>query len=271
MRALRITAVITAAAVLLVTALMWGTTPSAGAGLTRVPAKTPFTKGHYYLYLQPWGGEDYWLTRWWSRYADAAVVDHKRFPSNTLISWRWPPFPPRNGVGVWGYNALSYGNYDGGAPEKPVAPVQVKNLKALNQTFAWSLSHRFGDANVLTEFYLDPPTKPVTAHKIEIGFFLHTPDHTRRFFESAPTSVGQYVDTQDRRWTVRMSGTFCMFAPEGYGDIQSGRIDMLHALRWLQVKGVVKGDEMFLGLAFGVEPVQGTGRLKVDRWQVVMK
>jgi hypothetical protein len=62
-----------------------------------------------------------------------------------------------------------------------------------------------------------------------------------------------------------------MFAPEGYGDIRSGSLNMLHALKWLQGKGVVGPDDMFPGLAFGAEAVQGMGRLHVNRWQVVMK
>ncbi|WBO20859.1 hypothetical protein [Sphingomonas abietis] len=258
------------AAVIVVAAMLWGTTPSAGVGQMKVPPKTPFTKGQYYLYVQPWGGESYAPTRMWSRNADSAIVDFKHFPANTLISWRWPPFPPRNDVGVWAYDALSYGNYDGSSPEQPVVPIKVKDLKALAQSFDWSMSNRFGDGNVLTEFYIDPPTVPVTAHKVEIGFFLHVPDNTRRFFESVPL-VGHYVDDRGRHWTVRKGGTFCMFAPDGYRDIPSGGLDMLHALRWLRSKGVVGGDDIFPGLAFGAEAVQGFGQLRVNRWQVVMK
>lgn len=270
MRVLRIAAAVVVAVILVIVISIWATVPSAGPGMIRLPAKTSYTKGSYFLYLQPWGGESFAPTRLWARRADNAIVDFRHFPANTEIHWRWPPFAPGNDVGVWAYDALSYGSYDGGEPEKAVTAIKVRNLKAFSQDFTWSMSHRFGEANVLTEFYLDPDTVPFTAHKVEIGFLLHVPDVTRRFFNSV-RFVGNYVDTQGRRWKVAMGGTYCMFVADGYGDVSSGQIDMLHALRWLQTKGIVSGEEMLPGIAFGAEAVTGTGSLTVQRWQVVMK
>jgi hypothetical protein len=253
--------------ILLLVIFLWATTPRAAPGQLLVQSKTPFTQGPYFVFSQPWGGETTMLTRPFVRFADATLLNVKAFPRDTVMMWRWPPAAPSNGPGVWGYDQISYGNYDGGEPEQTVPPIRVKALTALSQRFRWSLSNRFGDGNVLTEFYLRSSPTDVNAKTLEIGWFLHAPESTRGFFESSKP-VGTYQDGQGRRWTVRISDKFCMFAPERAGDIPSGSLDMLAALRWLTEKKLVTGEEYLWGLAIGVEPVRGTGRLTVHDWQV---
>jgi hypothetical protein len=267
LRALRIGFFALAALAALLAASLWFTVPSAKAGQLLVPAKTSFTKGSYSLFVQPWGGEALAVTRPWARHADSAIVDLKRFPAETTMAWRWPPVAPRNGPGVWGYDQVSYGNYDGGTPETPSAPIRIKDLKALRQSFRWSMANRLGDGNVLTEFYLRSSTSEADAKTLEIGWFLHTPASSRAFFEGSRL-IGVYTDAQGRRWTVRIADRFCMFAPESPGDIPSGSIDMLDALRWLQTKGAVTGAEWMWGVAIGVEPVRGLGKFRLHDWRV---
>ncbi|SFS11000.1 hypothetical protein [Sphingomonas jatrophae] len=270
MRALRIASIAIVAALILLGAAVWLTAPSARPGQLLVPANTPFSKGPWFAYAAPWGGESMALARPWAPYADAAIVDLKRFPANTVMHWRWPPLQPSNGPGVWGYDQVSYGNYDGGEPEQSAPPIRVKALTALSQAFRWSLANRWGDGNVLTEFYLRSSTTDVEAKTIEIGWFLHTPPRSRQFFNRSRL-IGTYRDAQGRRWTVRMADRFCMFAPEQPGDIPQGSLDMLAALRWLQQKRVITGEEWMWGVAIGVEPVSGIGRFTLQDWRVVRR
>jgi hypothetical protein len=254
--------------VAMVALLFWATTPSAKTGQTLLPPKTNFTGGRFVAYVSPWGGETLAATRRWSRIADAMILDQRTFPANTRITWRWPPFiTAGTGPGVWGYNWVGFGNYDGASPEVPVAPIRVRDVKAFRQSFRWSIDNGWGEANVLTEFYLHANATDVDAKRIEIGWFLHLPDETRRFFDGSRL-IGTYVDPQGRRWTVRMADRFCMFALEKPGDLPSGDLDMLHALRWLQERKLVTGDEWLWGVAIGAEPVIGMGEMTLQAWRV---
>lgn len=247
--------------------LVWVTGLSARDGEFLLGPKTPFSQGSFFAFVQPWGGETVPLTRQWSGIADAMTVTPKRFPAETRIRWRWPPYAPSNGPGVWAYNYVSYGDYYGGPPEDPVPPIKVRDLKVLRQAFDWSMSNRFGDANVLTEFYLRSSTTDAEAIRIEIGWFLHAPENMRRFFESSRL-IGRYVDPSGRRWVVRMADRFCMFAPEVAGDLPSGTLDMLDALRWLRERGLITGEEWLWGVAIGAEPVTGMGDMTLHSWRV---
>lgn len=250
--------------------LLWATRPSADAGQLVLPAKTPFTKNSYLAYAQPWGGETHFLLKHWARNADALLIDLKRFPNNTEIHWRWPPLKANFGPGVWGYDSIVYGDYDGGIPEQPVRPIRVRDLRDLRQSFAWTLSDTFGSGNVLTEFYLRSNPDDNESKTLEIGWLLHMPPSTRTFFDRAK-EVGVYTDPQGRRWMVRIADKFCMFAPENMEDLRSGAIDMLAALRWLQQKERISGDEWMSGTGFGLEPVSGFGKLTIHRWSIVMR
>ncbi|WBH15335.1 hypothetical protein [Sphingomonas radiodurans] len=250
---------------------IWATRPSAGSDQIVLPSKTPFTKGRFFAFAMPWAGETVTILKPWAPHADAVVLNLSEFPNKSVVHWRWPPLVPHFGLGVWGYNAVMYGNYDGGVPEKPVAPIRVRDLKELRQSYSFRLSNRFGDGNVLTEFYLRSSTTNVHAKVIEIGWFFHMPPNTRAYFDSA-TPVGRYVDEQGRRWMVRIGEKFCMIAPEQPQDLpMTGTLDMLPVLRWLQQKGRISGNEWMSGIALGVEPVSGIGTMSIDRWPVTMR
>ncbi len=249
---------------------LWLAGPRPDGAQVVVKAKTPFTKGRFFAYAQPWGGEEVAWTRAWAPRADALAIDIARFPAGTSMNWRWPPFIAANGPGVWGYIQVSYGNYDGGPPEVPVPVRRVNAIRELKQAFSWRLESGLGDGNVLTEFYLRSSPTDVNAKTLEIGWFLHAPDSTRKFVRTS-RQIGVFTDRDGRRWQVALAEKFCMFLPEKDGDIRQGTLDMLPALAWLKAKGLVKGDEWFSGLAIGVEPVRGIGRYHLDRWQVSLR
>jgi hypothetical protein len=70
---------------------------------------------------------------------------------------------------------------------------------------------------------------------------------------------------------VRIEDKFLMIAPEKIEDVRSGTIDMLAAVRWLQARNRISGDEWVSGVGFGVEPVSGFGKLTIDRWSIIMR
>jgi len=271
MKWIRLVLVVGVMSLLALGVLLWATRPSAHAGSGLVlPAKTPFTKDSYFAYAQPWGGESNFVLKYWAPYADSLVLDLKHFPNNTRVHWRWPPVKAGFGPGVWGYDGVMYGDYDGGIPEQAVKPIRVRDLRELRQSFAWTLSNTFGSANVLTEFYLRSDPADSEAKTLEIGWLLHMPPSTRKFFDKAQ-QVGVFVDSKGRRWMVRIADKFCMFAPEKPEDLRAGTIDMQAALGWLRTKGRVTGDEWVSGAGFGAEPVAGFGSLTIDRWSIIMR
>lgn len=256
-----------AAAGLLATGALWATSPKAGPDQTLLPPKTPYTKGAYFAYSQPWGAERSGLANWWSPLATSMGIDTSRFPDNTTAHWRWPPFAPRNGPGVWSYQAVMHGNYDGGETETPIPPRRVHDVQAYSQDFAWTIDEAHGQANVLTEFYLRSSPTDSESKLLEVGWLLHTPEHSRKYFEAA-RKVGTYTDPQGRTWDVRIDAKYCMFAPQQQSDIPKGTIDMRAALTWLQQTGLITGNEWLWGVALGAEAISGTGQVSIQHWSV---
>lgn len=231
-------------------------------------ARQSLSKGSYYGYVQPWGADGTAIGRWWGRNADSLRVSLDTFPNNTTIVWRWPPFKPVNtGGGVWGYDHIGYGDYDGGTPERPVQPRRVDDIRRMQQQFAWTGDFSLGEATLLTEFYLRKDPKDTESRLLEIGWFLHVPAATASFVAKGKP-IGIHVDPNGRRWTVARTDDFVTFLPEDGQDVRTGAIDMLAGLTWLKGKGEVSGGEWVTGVAIGSEPFFGVGRVNLSRWSV---
>lgn len=225
-----------------------------------------YTHGAYLAYLSPWGADNA-VTGFWGRRADNIRIDPARFPGKSRISWRWPPFGPPGEFSIWGYDHLAYGDYDGGLPEEVVEPRQVSQIRRFEQTFAWRGSFDYTQATLLTEFYLRSDPADADAKILEIGWFLHAPERTHEFVGGGK-QMGDYHDPQGRVWQVAVNDKYLTFLRRDRQDTGSGSIDMLHALRWLQERGRISGDEWVTGVAIGVEPMKGFGHVEVERWQV---
>ena len=236
----------------------------------RLGDREPFEKNHYSAFAQPWAGADHWLLKHWAPQADRISVDLASFPANSEFGWLWPWAPRGVAVGVWGYNFLSFGQYDGGSDAVAITPRRVRDIQQLRQSFEWSRSIPLGDANVLTEFYLRSDPANSESKLIEIGWFLHTPTKTRDFVENG-RQIGIFTDSQKRQWRVSIDAKYCTLMPLGGGDVPNGTIDMLEAVRWLQTKNVVPADAWFTGVALGVEPLWGGGTVEVKRWTIDYK
>ena len=133
-----------------------------------------YTKGSFIAYAGPWstevkGGP---ALQHGIDYADEIAVQPGTFPADVELTWHWPLTPPKH-TGVYGYNAVSYGSYDGGVPETAVPPRQVKAIDALSETFHFAMARPIGDFNVLNEFFLCE--KSTGEPKVgESGFFLRS-------------------------------------------------------------------------------------------------
>ncbi|QIF03117.1 hypothetical protein [Roseimicrobium sp. ORNL1] len=191
------------------------------------------------------------------------------FPANVEFTWYWPLTAPKES-GVYGYNAVSFGSYDGGVPQTPITPRQVKDIGALEVNYGFDAARPVGDFNVLAEFFL---TKSVGGDKVaEIGFFLR-PAKSAVEFVNAGEQLGTYTDASGRVWKVAVQpaphGPFYMFLPSA--EVPAGSIDFKAALSFLQGKGKVSGEEWFNGLAFGIEPITGSGSVRVQSLTVNYK
>lgn len=224
-----------------------------------------YTKGSFIAYAAPWsvdvGGGP--ALKHGMDFADEIAVRPQTFPANAEFSWHWPLIPPKH-TGVYGYMAVSFGSYHGGVPQLPVPARQVKVIGKLEETFRFDLAHPIGDFNVLTEFFLAETADG--EHKVaEIGFFLR-PAKSALLFAEAGEQLGDFKDLVGRAWKVAKQpapyGPFYMFIPAG--EVLAGTIDFKAALEFLRAKKRVTGEEYFTGLAFGVEPVAGSGSLRLQ-------
>lgn len=168
-------------ALVLAAIFVLATQPFRGDPRLELPPRQTFTRGPYYSYVAPWGGQSSIFTRRWSAHADKMWIDLHSYPNNTRIDWRWPPFSPRNGVGVWGYNHIGYGFYDGGHPEQAVPVHRVRDIRKLAAHYGWDGDFSWGEATVLLEFYLRSNPEDSEAKVIEIGWLMHVPPKTRKF------------------------------------------------------------------------------------------
>ena len=231
-----------------------------------------YSKGSFIAYAGPWStyfgagtamkhGVDF---------MDEIAVQPETFPSNVELTWHWPLTSPKH-TGVYGYNALSYGSYDGGVPQVAITPRQVKEIGELSETFGFQMARPIGDFNVLTEFFLTK--KSGGADKVaEIGFFLHAAKSAVPFAD-AGEQLGLFTDSTGRAWKVGVqpapAGPYYMFIP--VGDVLTGTVDFKAGLDFLRSKGRLTGEEWFNGLAFGIEPISGSGSVRVQSLAVTYR
>ncbi len=232
-----------------------------------VKARTTYTAGKYYGFVSPWAVDDQPILRRWANFSETMWVDLRAFPARTRFNWAWPPYAPRNGPGVWGYHHLGYGNYDGGVPETPVTPRRVRDIRVLKTAFAWTGDFRFGDATILTEFYLRRDPRENESKRLEIGWFFHVAPATRSFVASG-RQLGLYTDPAGRPWRATLQDRFLTFSPADDGDVPAGILDMRHALDWLVAKRLARPEDWVSGVAIGAEPIKGFGSVEITRWQV---
>lgn len=250
--------------------LSWAAAP-AGDPLI-LPDQKFYTQGHFIAYAAPWstfGPKPENPLKSGVDFADAIVVRPDKFPAESEFTWHWPLTPSKTS-GVYGCNAISFGSYDGGVPAEPIPPKQVKEIRKLSAAFAFEMAPPLGDFNVLTEFFL---TREDAEQKVaEIGF-LPRPARSAVEFANSGEQIGIFQDAEKRQWKVAVQGSpagpYYMFMPAR--EVLSATVDFRAALDFLSGKGRLTGDEWFRGLGFGVEPISGSGSLRLCRLTVVFE
>lgn len=199
-------------------------------------------------------------------YAGTISLLPSTFPNHSTIRWRVPLTPPAK-CGVYGFPGVSFGNYDNGTPQRPVKPIQVRNLRNFRLSYDVAYAAIAGEFNILAECYLTSRAGKADAKVAEIGFLPHSGASMDRFANRG-RQIGTYTDRQKRRWQVSVTGTYYTFVPVDRADVLAGTADFRQALAFLRGKGVVSGEEWLNGVAFGVEPVTGSGILRIRRLAV---
>jgi hypothetical protein len=228
-----------------------------------------YTRGSYIAYAAPWSARSSKLVAG-KDFVDTIAIHEATFPAQTKLAWHWPLDLPTK-TGVRGYNALSYGNYDSALPERPVQPVRVRDIKLGWQSFDWRHDLVTGDFNLLAEFYLTRTAGSTDAKTVEVGFMLHVPTATRAWLGKNPR-LSKWRDAFGTQWNVtRNEGPgipYIVLIPASGMDLPNGRLDVKGALDELRRLGVITGEEWLNGVAFGAEPISGSGSVTVIDWEV---
>lgn len=208
-------------------------------------------------------------------YTNTIVALMGDFPNNTTIYMNHPndyAWKRNPNCGVWGLNAIAYGNYEGNPAQQPVASRRVDGIEALTSRFDMKIAGALNRFDVLHEFYLTSAPRDNNAKVVEIGAFLHAPKEIQEFFGHGE-QLGSFTDAGRRKWNVakQTSGypiPFLMAMRAGGVDYLTGSFDFLAMLRWLKDRGHITGQEWFNGMALGMEPLQNSGTLVVRKWAV---
>jgi hypothetical protein len=253
-------------------AAIWLLSSSHAFATIKLVDRQPYSCGPFIVYNSPWSTSfgTGLLLKQGTNYIDIATI-FETCPNETVFEWYWPGTKPKN-AGVYGYDAVSWGQYDGGTPETPITPRSLASLSAWS--IDYSLDYRSsGEWNQLSETFLRDETG---AKRIEIGFVTHVPATTAAWIKADP-QLGIFNDRFGRAWTavrhVGPTGTFAYvtLSPPDNANRASGALDFLGAARWLQAKGLVNGAWMAQGLAVGIEPISGSGALYMHRLVVTYR
>jgi hypothetical protein len=247
-----------------------GPPPTSGPNAIVLPDAELYTKGLYSAYAAPFSAEVDKRLKRGVDYYDTITLNPRRFPDETLFDMRWPA---RSDIptGVWGFHALSFGNYGGGPVDKLIPPRRARDIRVLTATFDYS--HGGSDNfNLLTEFFLTSRPGDASARVWEIGFLLHVPSTTKAFMD-AGQQLGTFSDAQGKSWRLVRKGSYFMVSPADGRTVRRGILDYGAVLRRLRKTGAIGGNEWFNGIAFGAEPTLGGGRtwLLVHHWRVTYR
>lgn len=222
------------------------------------------TEGEYLTYAAPWcrfhdtslvAGRDY---------SNTVAYQSGALPNGVQITWRWPNIVSPK-CGVWGYNFVSWGNYDGGKTRVAVTPRTVASLKTLRFTYGVDVAADPAGYNVLLETFLTRTAGKASDKAMEVGVFLHAPPSTRAWAAKGK-QLGQ-CDGYSMAINPGPSGkTFATFIPAGTKTW--GVWDAKAALDCLRAKGVIDGGWWINGAAIGIEPIKGIGTAVVRTWKV---
>lgn len=217
-------------------------------------------RDHFTFYVNPFGSTS--LPS--DAYANSMVIQSNADPLKFTISHRYAATFKN---GVRGYNAVQFGAGKGARPLKPWPARQVKNMAGVHQDFSLRFVAK-GDFNILAETFVVRSATDEGAGLLEIGFQLHQNKPLWDFVKYGKgRGIGQFDDRYGRKWqAVLMPGArdYIMFIPVN-GDALCCSLDVGGALLFLKRRGFLTGEEWVRGWYFGVEPVNGSATVYVDR------
>lgn len=210
-------------------------------------------------------------------YSVDLAYDPATFPNGVVFEW--DIVPDYRYLGVEGFLALSYGNYDANSSPTQIPSRQAKNIVTLLASTSWTKTGSSPSA-MLSECYLTTASIPVggvsgSEPVAEVAFFPGNSANSLAFALGA-TQIGSFTDVNGVTWNVSQAisgvGTnkpyFVAIRPGG-GDY-FGALDYKAYFTFLQAQGKITGNEWFNGLGFGVEPYgQGAGKITIDTCSVV--
>lgn len=190
--------------------------------------------------------------------------------TNVQFSWRYPsPWQRSKKCGVFGYSHVAWGNYEGGATMKPVAPRQIKSLSDMTVTYGVDFAADPSQFNGLSEAFLTGAAGNPDDKKLEVGFFWNAPAETIAWAKTGK-QLGTFTDRYGKRWTVAQNEAYVTFTPVA-GSQTWGTLDVSGGLTFLTGKGIVSPNWYVNGWALGVEPLGGFGTAIVRSFKVAQK
>ncbi len=188
-----------------------------------------------------------------------------RFPAGTVFSHAWPASYPCP-AGVWGFNAVSYGNYYGTTAKAPIAPKRVREIETLTQAVDIAMSGDARGFNAIFDAFLTRDAGDFTHRVIELDVQLHASDIARAFIRKL-TDRGTWNDPGGTAWRIytdpKTTAPVVLYALPDQ-DVTRGTLDVGSLLKWMTAAGIITGDEWYNGHALGSEPVQGAGALTLN-------
>lgn len=188
-------------------------------------------------------------------------------PGKAYFEWTLPEEDPV-AAGVYGYNHIAIGNYDGNWSEEEITPRQLYTITDLTINSTVSITDEHSSA--LDEFWLTEEGHENDGTSVgslaEIGLIRLFQTHALSFFESGAT-VGTYVDEG-----VTYEVKDCGVNAQGSKYYLCGRLDrgeIQGPFKWhkyfelLMNEGLPVGDGYINGIAMGVEPRYGNGTANV--------
>jgi hypothetical protein len=188
------------------------------------------------------------------------------------MTWSWPTTPDN---GVYDFDAINYGDYDGTVVQNPIASTPVNNLGTLTETHSLAFSGTLEGYDAIIDMFLTTTPEDSNTNAAEIEVFLHTPTYAAQYVQSQ-TPVGTFQGS-GITWTVTVdhgggeSGLDLLIMPSDQADVSSGTIDLKAMLQYLVSKGVLSGNLFFNGLGVGTETNYGSGSMVVNSLSVTYK
>lgn len=251
-------------------------TPLAAQTIVKTDRQWDGTEGQYQAYAAPWCAQFY----------DKSLVEGRDFVNtityqagdlasakNVQFTWRWPDVTQRK-CGVYAYDHVAWGNYDGGAVRSPVAPRQVSSIKDFTLAYQVDYAADLKMFNGLGEFYLTKVAGDANTKAVEIGWFYNAPPETIAWAKTGK-QLGTFTDRYGRAWSVAANkggaaGFYITFIPTG-GKLFSGAFDGSGALTFLTAAGQIKPEWWVNGAAIGVEPLGWIGTALVRKFGVTVR